>query len=467
MILRIARKETIDMLRDGRYRWTASILLVLLTGALIAGWQHYIDIEKQREVSQTADRELWLGQGEKNQHSAAHFGAYAFKPTSPLTALDQGVLQYTGVSVFMEAHSVKDATYRPVDEATAVQRLGSLTASTTLQLLIPLLIILLAFGTFSGEREQGTMRQLLSLGVPRYVIGLGKALGVAGPLVLILVPATLIGTLSLALFQGPDDVLWEGGRLTFLVIIYLLYFASYILASLFVSARAASSRQSLLILMGFWFVTSFVMPRLITDVAQAIHPTPTGSAFESAIEEDMAKHPSWTERTNAVQARLMEEHGVETVEEIPESIAGHTLLEAEADETAVYRKHFDTLQAIYAEQEYVTQMGAMVSPLLAVQLSSMGFAGSDHMHHRHFVKAAEAYRFDFVQALNQDMVDVGAAWDYRSGRELWETIPSFEYETPSLASVLNYYSLSLVMLFLWNLVLLVLTPVAITHMKVG
>ena len=467
MILRIARKETIDMIRDGRYRWTAGVLLVLLLGALIAGWNHYSDIENQRALSQTEDRELWLDQGEKNQHSAAHFGAYAFKPTSPLTAVDQGVLQYTGVSVFMEAHSVKDAIYRPVDDATAVQRLGSLTASTTLQLLIPLLIILLAFGTFSGEREQGTMRQLLSLGVPRYVLGLGKALGVTGPLFLILIPATVMGILAMMLFEGPANALWEGSRFTFIIVIYLLYFATYILASLVVSAWASSSRQALLVLMGFWFVTSFVMPRLITDVAQFVHPTPSASAFESAIEEDMAAQPSWTERTEAVQTRLMEEHGVETVEAIPASVAGHTLLEAEQDETSVYRKHFEALQAVYADQEHLIQRGALASPVLAVQLSSMGFAGSDHLHHRHFVEAAETYRFDFVQALNQDMVDEGAAWSFRAGRELWEQIPAFDYEPPSVSALLEYYSVSLFILCLWSVVLLVLTPAAIAHMKVG
>ena len=340
MILRIAKKESIDMLRDGRYRWTAVILFVLLSGALIAGWKHYADIESQRELSQSSDRELWLDQGEKNQHSAAHFGSYAFKPTSPLAALDQGVLQFTGVSVFMEAHSVKDAMFRPVDDATAVQRLGSLTASTTLQLLIPLLIILLAFGTFSGEREQGTLRQLLSLGVPRHVLGIGKGLGVAGPLFLMLLPALVLGVLAIALFEGPGNTLWDGGRFGFIMLVYLLYFAAYILAALIASAYASSSRQSLLILLGFWFVTSFIVPRVITDAARSMYPTPTGSDFELLIEEDMAAHPTWTERTAAVQARLMDEHGVDTVDEIPVSVAGHTLLEAEADEDLGLSKAF-------------------------------------------------------------------------------------------------------------------------------
>ena len=467
MILRIARKETIDMLRDGRYRWTASILLILLSGALLTGWGHYLDVEQQRRVSETVDRDLWLDQGEKNQHSAAHFGAYAFKPVSPLAAMDQGVLQYTGVSVFMEAHSVKDAIYRPVDDATAVQRLGNLTASATLQLLIPLLILLLAFGTFSGEREQGTMRQLLSLGVPRASLGLGKALGVAGPLMLIVLPATVLGIVAMALSAGPESALWDGSRLLYVILIYLLYFSIYILISLIVSARAASSRQSLLVLMGFWFITSFVVPRLITDAAEAMHPTPSSTAFEAAIEEDMAAQPSWTERTEAVQVRLMEAYDVETVDAIPASVAGHTLLEAERDETTVYRKHFEALQELYARQEQVTQGGAFLSPLLAVQLASMGFAGTDHLHHRHFVEAAESYRYTFVQALNQDMVDKDAAWNYRAGRELWTQIPAFAYTPPAVSDVVDHYRISLLLLAVWAVVLGTLGLFAITTMKIG
>ena len=466
MILRIARKETIDMLRDGRYRWTAGLLLILLLGAVIAGWKHYADIEDQRLLSQTADRDLWLNQEEKNQHSAAHFGAYAFKPTSPLSALDQGVLQYTGVSIFMEAHSVKDAVYRPVDDATAVQRLGSLTASMTLQLLIPLLIILLAFSTFSGEREQGTMRQLLSLGIPRLMLGFGKGLGLAGPLLLVLLPATLLGVLFIALTDGPDSALWDGGRFTFMAVAYLLYFAMYIMISLLVSARAASSRQSLVILMGFWLFTSFIGPRLITDAAEGIYPGPSSSDFDAAIQADLDAEPSWTERTEAVQTRLMNEHGVKTVEAIPASVGGHTLLEAERDETAIYRKHYAALSTIHANQERFMQLGTLISPVLAVQLSSMGFAGSDYMHHRHFVEAAETYRFDFVQTLNQDLIDAQGGWDYLVGRDMWEKIPPFSYDLPPVSEVLHHYLPGLIVLGIWNLLLLLFLPVAIANLKI-
>ena len=79
MITRIARKECIEMIRDGRLRWAAGIVFASLTGLLLVGWKHYADVEAQRAKAQAADREIWVSQGEKSQHSAAHFGSYAFK----------------------------------------------------------------------------------------------------------------------------------------------------------------------------------------------------------------------------------------------------------------------------------------------------------------------------------------------------------------------------------------------------
>ena len=44
---------------------------------------------------------------------------------------------------------------------------------------VSLLIVLLTFGALAGERERGTLRQVLSLGVRPRDLVLGKALGLA------------------------------------------------------------------------------------------------------------------------------------------------------------------------------------------------------------------------------------------------------------------------------------------------
>jgi ABC-2 type transport system permease protein len=79
----------------------------------------------------------------------------------------------------------------------------------------------------------------------------------------------------------------------------------------------------------------------------------------------------------------------------------------------------------------------------------MGLAGTDYAHHRHFVDAAEEYRFGFVQALNRDMVESNASWDFKADRELWESIPPFAYRAPGLGWALRQATAALALLGLW------------------
>lgn len=174
MIRTIARKEMLEMIRDGRFRWSAIITFLLLIGALAMGWQHYSEVNIQHEAARKATRGSWLAQGEKNPHSAAHYGVYAFKPKMPLSLVDRGVDPYVGVTAWLEAHKQNEFRFKPAQDATALQRLGELTGTTVLQLLLPLLIVLLTFSAFSAEREQGTLRQLLSLGLKGSDLAAGK-----------------------------------------------------------------------------------------------------------------------------------------------------------------------------------------------------------------------------------------------------------------------------------------------------
>lgn len=199
MISTIARKEVTEMVRDGRFRWATAIVLALLTAALLLGWQHYRDVSSQHELARRGTREQWVNQGSKNPHSAAHYGVYAFKPKAPLSFVDRGIDPWVGVAAWLEAHKQNEFKYRPAQDTTAVQRFGELTGATVLQVLIPLMIVMLTFSAFSTEREQGTLRQLLSLGVKRSHLAAGKALGIAWALGMLLIPATVLGVVALSL----------------------------------------------------------------------------------------------------------------------------------------------------------------------------------------------------------------------------------------------------------------------------
>ncbi|MEL6613116.1 MAG: ABC transporter permease subunit [Bacteroidota bacterium] len=467
MTLTIAKKEAAETLRDGRFWWTTAVVLLLLVGALATGWLHTERLVTQHTEASDAERAVWTGQEEKNPHSAAHFGTYAFKPVTPLLAVDRGLTAYTGVALFMEGHAIQDARYRPAEDASAAARLGELTAAAVLQWLVPLLIVLLTFGAFAGERERGTLRPLLSLGVSRRALAAGKALGAAAPLALVLVPAAILGALAMAVAAPPEAAAWSAPRVGLLALVYLAYFAVFVGVSLLVSALARSPRAALLVLLGFWFANGFIAPRLAADIAERVHPGLTAEAFaEGKAEVDGL---SWADRTVRVTERLLAEEGVSTLDSISVNMPAVRLYEGEQEETELYRALFERLADGFEGQGRVAQLGGVLAPLLAVAPLSTALTGTDYRHHRHFAEAAEAYRYDYVQTLNQNLIDYaapGGAWDrsYVVGDEVWAAIPPFAYEPPTAGWALGGHGLALAFLGLWLVGLAIAVPVAVARM---
>jgi ABC-2 type transport system permease protein len=455
MLRTIARKEVVELMRDGRLRYAAAIVLTLLVVSMAVGWRHYQDVSRQHRTAQQATRAQWLAQGEKNPHSAAHYGIYAFKPKLPLSFVDIGVDNYTGVSVWLEAHKQNEFKYRPAQDATTVQRFGELTPAWVLQLLCPLLIILLTFSTFAGEREQGTLRQVLSLGVPRATLLGGKALGLAAVLAMLLIPASILGAVALVLAADGGSIAPSVPRAGWLVVCYTLYFGAFLGIGLAVSATMRSSRAALLMLLGFWIVNGLVAPRLASEASKAIFPTP--SAFEFAVRMERALKfgldgkdtPEARERR--FEHSVLKRYGVDRLEALPVSFAGLSLQAGEEHGNEIFDTMYADLWHTFARQHWVHQLSAVFAPLLAVRAMSMGLAGTDFDQHRQFATAAEIYRRKLVDVMNGEMTEKAGREDfgYISGPETWSKVPEFSYEAPRVGSVLGRERLSLGLLAAW------------------
>jgi ABC-2 type transport system permease protein len=63
MVKKIARKEFIEMVRDGRYVCAAVVVSILLLAALAAGWKSHQEAQVERAAARRAAREHWVGQG--------------------------------------------------------------------------------------------------------------------------------------------------------------------------------------------------------------------------------------------------------------------------------------------------------------------------------------------------------------------------------------------------------------------
>ena len=310
---------------------------------------------------------------------------------------------------------------------------------------MPLLIILLAFGALAGERERGTLRQLLSTGIGRRELAVGKSLGIAGALALLLVPAAVVGAAALVV-GSPGPASSPLARGTVLAGVYLAYFTAFLALSLAVSAWARSSRTALVILLGVWVMNGLVAPRVAVDLSKWLHPTPSAVEFARTMERELASGVDDISRPDraALTERLLTEYGVERVEDLPINESGVYLQESEEFGNRIFDRNYGALWDTFERQGSVHETLAVAAPLLAVRTLSMGLAGTDVEQHRHFRdrRGGVPQRAD-------------AADEWGSGRELavgggvpgrtpssGRRCPPLEYDAPSLGWVLGNRILS-------------------------
>ncbi len=467
MLTTIVRKEFTETMRDGRVRTAAIALLLLLGGSLLYGARQTRLLAAERDTARQLTRAHWVTQPPKGPHSAAHYGIYAFKPRATLATLDDGVDPYVGVTTWLEAHKQNEFQFRPAQDATSAQRFGALTAATTLQLLVPLLIVLLGFSAFAGEREQGTLRQVLSLGVKPTTLGTGKALGIAAGLGVVLVPATVLGVVAMT---GLDRTTTDMSRVALLIVCYLAYYIAWLGLTLTISAFAKTGRVALAGSLGVWMLVSVLAPRFMTDVVRTMHPTPSAAVFAAAMKRDMDGgidgHGGADEREKQFEQAVLQKYNVDLLSQLPVSFAGLSLEEGERHGNEVYDTHFAALWATFAKQERVRELAAVFSPVLAMRSLSMALAGTDVAQHLHFQQASEAYRRTLMSAMNGEITTKakGKDFEYKADGALWSSVAPFTYEAPSVSWVVQRHVPALLLLGVWALGMMMMVVWSIRRM---
>jgi ABC-2 type transport system permease protein len=447
--LAIAAKDATETWRDGRFRWAASLLVVLLVAAIAGGVQHQSNVARQHADAQRAERDAWLDKGDMNPHAAAHYGAFVFKPVQPLSAIDPGLDPFLGVFVFLEAHKQQLARHRPIEDASPTRRLGLLTPATAALVLLPLLVVSLTFSSFAGERDHGTLRPVLALGVSHGALLAGKALGALLPLILVMLPAAIIAAVLLYANAPADPGAPIAARALGLFAVYLAHAIIWTGLGLAVSARARSQATALVVLLALWFANAFVMPPVAMAIAGTITPSPSAIEFAAAIEDEKDTWPNWDQRVDAVMQRFLDGEFDSTL--APANVEVVALIESEAEETALYDRHFTALFDAYEQQARTYERAAIVAPTLAARTLSMALAGTDDAHDRLFAAAAANYRAGMLTTLNSELAQSGRlnTFDYVRGRDLWEKVPAFDYDVPPAAWALRQRWWSAAVLTAW------------------
>jgi ABC-2 type transport system permease protein len=461
VVARIAWHECRLLWRDQRFRWAASTLglLLIVAGAVSA---NVVDRRSAAiAAAQHEQREQWLQKRVSNAHVAAHAGITVFRLLHPLAIVDSGIDDVVGQSVCLEPHRRSFVANSAAERTSMAPQFAQLTIAVTLQTLVPLLIVLLTFTAIAAEREHGTLRLLVSLGVRPATVVLGKALGLTAPLLIVTVPAMCLSLLIVHM-RGAVDA----SRAGLLILTYVLYLCLLVGVGLLVSARSRTTSGALIALLGFWLVVSVMVPRGAFALAQRVYPVPTAEAFATALETiDRAGNVGFMQQRSAVERRLLAAYRVTRPTDLPVSTWGVTLYEREVESTARYNAEFARIYDAYDRQQRLVDLISIGAPPLALRSVSMALAGTDTAHYRHFAEAAEAYRYALVQVMNTVAVESRL---YNSSRTLadapdqpafpdgestaYARVGAFAYHAPGSAWVLKRVAVPAGALVAWSVV---------------
>jgi ABC-type transport system involved in multi-copper enzyme maturation permease subunit len=308
------------------------------------------------------------------------------------------------------------------------------------QVVLSLLALLCACDTISGERENGTLKLMMSNSIPRSYVLLGKYLSalllLSWPIVVSIIFALLMVMFSGSTTLNASHLL----RVLLIVVVSLLYISLFFLIGLLISAKTRRTATSLMLTMLVWVFLNLVYPNAASLLADRfIRSTPAEVHFSriselwSQFNKEKDKyrekvvpehkfHGSGGQGSNSSSApRFLRYFYHETIHKIgryePASAVealkhyyGHVerLRITTADRTWQIRKR--ALDESYGRKQRLTMHILRLSPTTVYNNASAILAGIDLGGIQHFMDQLRNYRQTFISYLDARKAFSSVEW---------------------------------------------------------
>lgn len=436
------------------------VLFLMIGYAAYSGWKMYTVQNEMRAHYQRVARERWENNPDKHPHRMAHFGSFAFRIKHPLSLFDFGLESFTGNAVYLEAHKQNTINFSEASMSTGLLRFGEISLAMLLQMVVPLIIVFLGFGAVAVDRENGTLKILLTQGARGREILTGRSLGLFAVAMVVVVPAFFCAVLLL-IASGVSVDLDLVGRLAGIALVYFLFNAIVCVITVAVSAGSQSSKAALMKLLGVWLLLAVLLPRTSQALGSYFFPAPSRVAFETAIEEDVLKqgdsHNPDDPHYKHLRDSVLRVHAVDSVGHLPFNYSGFVMREGERISARIYQQHLQALTRLYDKQNSLTTAAALVNPFTAIRNLSMALSGTDVESYKLFQGEAEAYRYTMAQEMNA--LQMALISNRKPGpqdkplaisHDHWKELPDFKPQGIAIGASLRGAWFSAMALLLWS-----------------
>lgn len=458
-MINILVNEWKGFLRNKLFIFLSLFFLISLCGVTLFG---IIQNEKQVETQKIAKehiRKQWDEMEPSNPHSAAHFGSYAFKSTSILNSIDEGINSVTGNVLRLEGHKQNDVVFSEASQSLLISKFGKLKPALIFQFIIPLFLIFFAFNSYTSERSNGRLKLLLIQGASLRKIVFSKVFSIWVIGIILLITSIIVQFIFNGTQLSSDTLL----RLMLLFSTYAIYFFIIVNLTVLLSVVFKNSTAALSITILIWVVWTIFLPSIIGKTAEEINPLPTRIDFKESMADDRSKgidgHNPRGDRRQALEKATLEQYNVDKLEDLPINFSGILMQADEEYGNKVWDKHFGSLYNQLKAQKYIYQISGVFNPFISLQNLSMGLSGTDMYHHLDFLAQAEKYRRVFIKSLNDEYAFGGSKTGQRgwkASNEFFRSVKEFHYKNPTFSSFFSKYIIDFLILLFWLVILSIL-----------
>jgi ABC-type transport system involved in multi-copper enzyme maturation permease subunit len=295
----IVLKEIRDFLYSPKFMLLFIAAFILVMASVANGYWNY---EKEVAFAESSQKEA-LEKLQKNSDYRRVSYSITRRP-STLSIFDPGVSGFIGRKSYATSYSDDVTFYKGLQFYTSSAKytddpilamFGELSLSFVVSVVFSLFAILMGYNSISGEKEDGTLKLILSTGSSRSQFFFGKIIGGFIPLALLLLLPLLFCLICLMLltdisFSNSDYfalLLQVAGYLGFI----FLFFIIALTCSAFTRRSFISFMASLII----WVVVVAIIPKAVTQFSERAAGLPDIASIRK--ERDTFNEQLWDERS--------------------------------------------------------------------------------------------------------------------------------------------------------------------------
>jgi ABC-type transport system involved in multi-copper enzyme maturation permease subunit len=451
MIRRILWKELLNNLRSLRLSLTF-ILLVLamvIAGLVFAQKYHQMIEDHSRDVN--VDLQGMRDRVESIDALAFH-SHHLYKSPNPMRLCAEGREKYTPNSFEINITKINGMQNRGrVNFLRA--RLEDLDWTFIIGVIVSFAAIILTYDAISGEREDGTLKLMMSNSVSRASIILGKYLGGVVSLLIPLLAAIMLN-LIIVLILGLNFTAAQWGRIGVICLISLVYISCFLMLGLFVSSVTRNSATSLVILLFLWTIFIAIVPSSGRIVAGKMQKVTSGRIVGKRMgdvwHEVLARYPPDTMNWSGRPKRPVPDQVIRR---------GKATWEVAEDRDQIRGDHRREM----VQQLKLAQNLMRVSPMTTYTFLCEAVAGTGSSRFESFMSQVKRFRDEWREWIfsedkkDEDSLHILSAerghYSYSQKEPDFGHLPRFSEKLPSLRDSLQSGSLDLSLLILLNVLL--------------